>query len=124
MTTFNGTTYTIETTEDNQFVLNDPTNPTETFDSLDELIETHPVCEESRAFFYPEIGSADQFQHVLGLDYAVSLIDGLSTITIDSAVVSRLVQWSNDRGHIVSRDVCYDVLESQLQGQRELGIME
>jgi len=53
--TFTGTNYSIENTEDCQFVLVHPVSENETFDSLDELIESHPCCEPSRTFFFPSV---------------------------------------------------------------------
>jgi len=50
--TFTGSNYSIETTEDGQFVLIHPTSENETFDSFEELVESHPICEEARSCFF------------------------------------------------------------------------
>ena len=51
-TAFSGKNYSIEQTEDHQFVLVHPASENETFDSFEELVEAHPICEESRNFFF------------------------------------------------------------------------
>lgn len=38
--------------EDGQFTLIHPVNEDEVFDSFEELVESHPVCEKSRSFFF------------------------------------------------------------------------
>ena len=48
--TFTAKNYSIELVN-NQFVLVHPVSEDETFDSFEELVESHPVCEEARAFF-------------------------------------------------------------------------
>ena len=48
---FSGKNYSIEYVED-QFVLSHPVSEDETFDSFEELVESHPVCEEAREFFF------------------------------------------------------------------------
>lgn len=50
MTTFIGKNYSIETTTEMQFVLVHPVSKNETFDSFEELVEAHPICEEARFF--------------------------------------------------------------------------
>jgi hypothetical protein len=50
-TTFSGKNYSIELVE-GQFVLVHPVSENETFDSFEELVESHPVCEEAREFFF------------------------------------------------------------------------
>lgn len=60
--------------------------------------------------------TAANFDEYFPLDYAVSLCAGLSNIDTDSAVVTRLVEWCQDRGYYVTREVCRDVLESQAAG--------
>lgn len=49
---FSGKNYSIEYKNDGQFVLVGPVSENETFDSFDELVESHPVCEEAREFFF------------------------------------------------------------------------
>lgn len=51
-TTFSGKNYSIEANDEGQFVLVHPVSENETFDSFDELVEAHPVCEEAREFFF------------------------------------------------------------------------
>jgi hypothetical protein len=51
MATFNGKNYSIEATE-TEFVLVHPVSENETFASFDELVESHPICEEARDFFF------------------------------------------------------------------------
>jgi aromatic ring-cleaving dioxygenase len=50
-TTFNGTNYSVKLNDQGQFVLVHPVSENETFDSFDEMVESHPVCEEAREFF-------------------------------------------------------------------------
>ena len=65
--------------------------------------------------------TAANFDETFPLDYAVSLCAGLSNIDTDSAVVTRLVEWCQDRGYYVSREVCCEVLESQAAGLLQTG---
>lgn len=51
-TTFSGKNYSIESNDEGQFVLVHPVSENETFDSFEELVEAHPVCEEAREFFF------------------------------------------------------------------------
>lgn len=66
--------------------------------------------------------TAANFDETFNLDYAVALADGLSNIDEDSAVVTKLVDWCKLRGHDVSREVCCDVIQSQIDGLTQLGI--
>ena len=50
-TTFDGTNYSVELNDQGQFVLVHPVSENETFDSFNEMVESHPVCEEAREFF-------------------------------------------------------------------------
>ncbi len=63
-TTFSGKNYSIKSTDgtevvngnecyEHQFILSQPQG-TEVFDSFEELVEAHPVCEEARDFFFGE----------------------------------------------------------------------
>ena len=52
MAKFTGKNYSIEATENSQFMLIHPVGENELFDSFDELVESHPLCEESRSFFF------------------------------------------------------------------------
>lgn len=49
-TTFSGKNYSIEAVDD-QLVISHPQG-TETFDTFQELVESHPICEEAREFFF------------------------------------------------------------------------
>ena len=69
----------------------------------------------------PQITAAN-FDETFNLDFANALVDGLSTVTEDSACVGRLVEWCASRGYEVSPDVCFDVLQSQLAFSVERGI--
>jgi hypothetical protein len=57
-TKFSGNNYSIELI-DGQFVLEHPVSENQVFDSFDELVEAHPVCEESRKFFFGEQTALD-----------------------------------------------------------------
>ena len=50
-TVFSGKNYSVELL-DGQFVLVHPVNGNEVFDSFEELVSAHPICEESRQFFF------------------------------------------------------------------------
>ena len=50
---FTSKNYSIELV-DGQFVLVHPTSGNEVFDSFEELVEAHPICEEARVFFFCE----------------------------------------------------------------------
>lgn len=49
--TFEGKNYSV-VSESEQFTLIHPVSENETFDTFDELVESHPICEESREFFF------------------------------------------------------------------------
>lgn len=51
---FRRNNYCIELAASGQFVLIHPVSEDETFDSFEELVEAHPVCEEARNFFFGE----------------------------------------------------------------------
>jgi hypothetical protein len=51
-TTFIGNNYSIEAQSNGDFLLVHPVSENETFGSFEELVEAHPVCEESREFFF------------------------------------------------------------------------
>ena len=63
--------------------------------------------------------TSGNFGYYFHLDYAVALVDGISNIDSDSAIVSKLVAWCADRGHEVSREVALDVLTSLVQSLAE-----
>ncbi len=48
---FKGKNYKI-TSRGASFILDDMVNPNQEFDSFEELVASHPVCEESRTFFF------------------------------------------------------------------------
>lgn len=50
---FRGEGYTVTLT-DGQFILDDHVNPDKTYDTLDELVADHPVCEPAVAFFHDD----------------------------------------------------------------------
>ena len=52
MAKFTGKNYSIEATNESQFLLIHPTEENDLFDSFEELVESYPVCEESRSFFF------------------------------------------------------------------------
>lgn len=52
--TFTGKNYSIETSTDGQFVLIHPVSENETYDAFEELVDSHPICEEAREFFFGE----------------------------------------------------------------------
>jgi hypothetical protein len=58
---FKGKNYTI-TSRGAWFILDDMVNPNQEFDSFEELVASHPVCEESRTFFFGvcPVGDDDQ----------------------------------------------------------------
>jgi hypothetical protein len=69
--------------------------------------------------------TAGNFADHLNLDYAVSLMAGETNVDAEtSAVVSRLVEWSAERGYEISRQDAADVLESVAQQQTQDGINE
>jgi len=59
---FNGKNYTIELVE-NQFVLVHPIGEDETFDSFEELVDSHPVCEEARSHFFDKMSLSCEHRH-------------------------------------------------------------
>ena len=59
--------------------------------------------------------TAANFDETFPLDYAQSLADGLSNIEPESRSVSLLMDWCASRGEVVSREVCCEVLESQIE---------
>ena len=68
--------------------------------------------------------NAGNFHETFPLDFPQMLCEGVSNITIDSAIVTQLVNWCADRGYEVSREVCLEVLESQVAYLTEKGIDE
>lgn len=66
--------------------------------------------------------TAANFDETFNLDYAVALADGLSNIDEDSAAVTKLVEWCASRGYEVSREVCHDVIHSQIDAMTQLGV--
>jgi hypothetical protein len=58
---FKGKNYKI-TSRGAWFILDDMVNPNQEFDSFEELVASHPVCEESRTFFFGvcPVGDDDQ----------------------------------------------------------------
>jgi hypothetical protein len=65
--------------------------------------------------------TAANFDETFNMDYVVALADGLSSIGEDSSAVSKLVTWCADRGYEVSREVCRDVIQSQIDGLTQTG---
>jgi len=66
--------------------------------------------------------TAANFDETFNLDYAVTLADGLSNVDEDSAAVTKLVDWCEGRGYTVSREVCRDVIQSQIDGLTQAGV--
>ena len=48
---FSGKNYDVELV-DNQFVLVHPVSEDEVFDSFEDLVQSHPMCEEAREYFF------------------------------------------------------------------------
>ena len=63
--------------------------------------------------------NSGNFCDFFNLDYAVALVDGISSIDSESAIVSKLVAWCAERGYEVSREVACDVLTSTAQSLAE-----
>lgn len=110
MTTFNGKNYSIETTDAGQFVLIHPVSENETFDSLLELLEAHPVCDcdEVRECFGTI--TEDNYYEYFPLDYAVVLAKGCEDISLDSVLVSKLDDSCKEQGYCVPRSVLRNIL--------------
>jgi hypothetical protein len=67
--------------------------------------------------------NAENFADNLPLDYAVALMDGETNVDVEtSAVVTRLVEWSAERGYEISRQDAAGVLESVATQQTQDGI--
>lgn len=66
--------------------------------------------------------TAATFSDALILDYAQSLVEGVTNIEpATSAIVSRLVEWTRDRGYEISREDAAEVLVALIEEERQHG---
>ena len=106
---FSGKNYSIETNDIGQVILVHPVSENEIFDSFEELVESHPVCEESRVFFFgPESSSTYRCSIDCGrvsVDVVASSIEQAKDKAYDS-----LMAQSGLRGFIDLDSIeCYEI---------------
>jgi len=96
------------------FLLTKPDGEIEVFELFEELIYSHPICEESRSTFCDNIATAEMFCEYLPLDYACSLAKDLVTDEIEdeSAIVTKLIMQVQKAGLFIERSIAADVLRS------------
>lgn len=90
-TKFRGSNYSIELV-DGVFVLDTPATDTERFDSFDNLVEAHPVCDESRGFFFGFRFATDSETGVIEADSYDAACEKLDAMVGDTLVAPQIVQ--------------------------------